>query len=119
MPKKKTKEKEYFQDSELLAELNYHYTFSQDDMDKRKLRKNGWDDTLKAYFGKLPSTWPYQTQVTDPVIRTAILEKTARMFAGKLRGTIVPREGADAVSAKVMNSVLDFQWDFATEGGSR
>ena len=118
MPKKKTKEKEYFQDSELLAELNYHYTFSQDDMDKRKLRKNGWDDTLKAYFGKLPSTWPYQTQVTDPVIRTAILEKTARMFAGKLRGTIVPREGADAVSAKVMNSVLDFQWDFATEGGS-
>ena len=44
-------------DYELLSELNYHYSFSQDDMDKRKPRKNGWDVTLLAYFGKLPSIW--------------------------------------------------------------
>ena len=103
---------------ELLAELNYHYTFGQDDMDKRKLRKNGWDDTLKAYFGKLPENWPYLARVVDPVIRTAILEKTSRMFAGKLRGTVAPREGADALSAKIQNQLLDFQWDYATNGGS-
>lgn len=115
---KKNNQKKDTQNYELLAELNYHYQFSQDDMDKRKLRKNGWDDTLKAYFGKLPNNWPYQTQVTDPVIRTAILEKTSRMFAGKLRGTVVPREGADAVSARIQNAILDFQWDYATEGGS-
>ncbi len=30
-----------FQDPELFEEVMYHYTFSQDDMDKRKLRKNG------------------------------------------------------------------------------
>ena len=118
MAKKSKNKADNFQNPELLAELMYHYTYSQDDMDKRKLRKNGWDDIQKAYFGYLPANWPYLAKVTDPVIRTAILEKTARMFAGKLRGTIVPREGADAISAKVMNAILDFQWDYATEGGS-
>lgn len=105
-------------DYELLSELNYHYQFAQDDMEKRKLRKNGWDETLLAYFGKLPSNWPYLARVVDPVIRTAILEKTSRMFAGKLRGTVAPREGADAVSAKIQNQILDFQWDYADKGGS-
>lgn len=118
MAKKSKNKAANFQDPELLAELMYHYTFSQDDMDKRKLRKNGWDDIQKAYFGYLPANWPYLAKVTDPVIRTAILEKTARLFAGKLRGTVVPREGADAISAKIMNAILDFQWDYATVGGS-
>jgi hypothetical protein len=62
--------------------------------------------------------WNRNYYVTNPVIRTAILEKTARLFAGKLRGTVVPREGADAISAKVMNAILDFQWDYADIGGS-
>jgi len=118
MAKKSKNKASNFQDPELLAELTYHYTYSQDDMDKRKLRKNGWDDIQKAYFGYLPANWPYLAKVTDPVIRTAILEKTSRLFAGKLRGTVVPREGADAISAKVMNAILDFQWDYATIGGS-
>jgi hypothetical protein len=118
MAKKSTNKAANFQNPELLAELMYHYTFSQDDMDRRKLRKNGWDDIQKAYFGYLPANWPYLAKVTDPVIRTAILEKTARLFAGKLRGTVVPREGADEISAKVMNALLDFQWDAATLGGT-
>ena len=118
MAKKSKNKADNFQDPELLAELMYHYTFSQDDMDRRKLRKNGWDDIQKAYFGYLPANWPYLAKVTDPVIRTAIFEKTARLFAGKLRGTVVPREGADAISAKIMNAILDFQWDYATTGGS-
>lgn len=118
MAKKSKNKANNFQDPELLSELMYHYSFSQDDMDKRKLRKNGWDDIQKAYFGYLPANWPYLAKVTDPVIRTAILEKTSRMFAGKLRGTVVPREGADAISAKVMNALLDFQWDYADTGGS-
>jgi hypothetical protein len=50
MAKKSKNKASNFQDSTLLAELMYHYTFSQDDMDKRKLRKNGWDDVQKAYL---------------------------------------------------------------------
>jgi len=118
MAKKSKNKASNFQNPELLSELMYHYTLSQDDMDKRKLRKNGWDDIQKAYFGYLPANWPYLAKVTDPVIRTAIIEKTSRLFAGKLRGTVVPREGADAISAKVMNAILDFQWDYADTGGS-
>ena len=113
-----TKPKYSFQDPELFAEVQYHYTFSQDDMEKRKLRKNGWDDIIKAYFGYLPSNWAYLSKVTDPVIRTTILEKTSRMFAGKLRGTVTPREGNDALKAKIVNALLDFQWDNAKEAGT-
>ena len=119
MAKKAPKNPKYsFQDSELFEEVQYHYTFSQDDMDKRKLRKNGWDDILKAYFGYLPTNWAYLSKVTDPVIRTTIIEKTSRMFAGKLRGTVTPREGNDAVKAKIVNALLDFQWDNAKIGGT-
>lgn len=112
------KPKYSFQDPELFEEVQYHYTFSQDDMEKRKLRKNGWDDIIKAYFGYLPANWAYLSKVTDPVIRTTILEKTSRMFAGKLRGTVSPREGNDALKAKIINALLDFQWDNAKVAGT-
>jgi len=119
MAKKKTEKPKYsFQDPEKFESLMYHYTFSQDDMEKRKLRKNGWDDILKAYFGYLPANWAYMSKVTDPVIRTTILEKVSRMFAGKLRGTVVPREVDDAIKSKIINAKLDFDWDSANEGGT-
>jgi hypothetical protein len=115
---KKQNAQDLTNETALLSELMYHYQFSSNDVDRRKLRKNGWDDILRAYFGKLPASWPYLSQVTDPVIRTALIEKTSRMFAGKLRGTVVPREGNDAMSAKIMNALLDFQWDYAKDGGT-
>lgn len=119
MAKKKIEKPKYsFQDPEKFESLMYHYTFSQDDMEKRKLRKNGWDDILKAYFGYLPANWAYMSKVTDPVIRTTILEKVSRMFAGKLRGTVVPREVDDAIKSKIINAKLDFDWDSANEGGT-
>ena len=102
----------------LFAEVNYHYTYGTQDMETRKLRKNGWDDIVKAYYGKLPSNWPYLSKVVDPVIRTAALEKTSRLFNGKLKGTVVPRETGDAVKAKVINAILDYYWDNAQHGGS-
>ena len=100
------------------TEVNYHYTYGTQDMDQRKLRKNGWDDVLKAYYGKLPTNWPYLTRVTDPVIRTSLIEKTSRLFNGKLRGTVVPRENGDAIKAKIHNAILDFDWDNAQVGGA-
>jgi hypothetical protein len=115
---KQKKPKTSFQDPELLNELMYHYQYGSDDMDRRKLRKNGWDDITKAYFGYLPSNWPYRSRVVDPVIRTTILEKTSRMFAGKLRGTVVPREADDYLKSKIINAKLDFDWDNANLGGT-
>lgn len=102
----------------LFAEVNYHYTYGTQDMETRKLRKNGWDDIIRAYYGKLPNNWPYLSKIVDPVIRTAALEKTSRLFNGKLKGTVVPRETGDAVKAKILNAILDYYWDNAQLGGS-
>ena len=102
----------------LFAEVNYHYTYGTQDMETRKLRKNGWDDIIRAYYGKLPANWPYLSKIVDPVIRTAALEKTSRLFNGKLKGTVVPRETGDAVKAKILNAILDYYWDNAQLGGS-
>lgn len=104
--------------NELFAEVNYHYTYGSQDMETRKLRKNGWDDIIRAYYGKLPSNWPYISRIVDPVIRTAAIEKTSRLFNGKLKGTVVPRESGDAVKAKIINTILDYYWDNAQLGGS-
>lgn len=114
MFKKKVSE----QQEDLLTEIGEHYTKGFGENDTRRVRKNGWNDVLKAYFGNLPTTWPYLSKVVDPVIRTTILEKTARLFNGKLKGNLSPREGGDVIKAKIHNSILDFQWDSASEGGA-
>lgn len=112
-----TKKKNNPQD-ELVTELIEHYTIGSNDNDIRRTRKNGWNDILNAYFGVLPKDWPYLSRVNDPLIRTAILRKTARLINSKLRGTLVPREGGDIIKAKINNAILDYQWDMADEGGS-
>lgn len=98
--------------------LQRHYLWGVQDMDTRRLRKNGWNEIINSYMGKLPVNWPYNAVVTDPRIRTTILEKTSRLLNSKLQGRLVPRKDADIVKAKVNNALLDFQWDFANEGGS-
>jgi len=99
-------------------ECYYHYQYGTQDMEQRKIRRGGWDDIIKAYYGKLPANWAYLSRVTDPLIRTSLIEKNARLFNGKLRGTVVPRENGDVVKAKINNAILDFQWDNAQLGGS-
>lgn len=94
-----------------------HYSKATQDMDTRRIRKNGWNDIINAYMGKLPKNWPYQSVVTDPRIRTTILEKTARLLNSKLQGRLIPREGGDMIKARINNAILDFQWDNATDGG--
>ena len=103
---------------EKLQKLSEHYSIGVAEMDVRRTRKNGWNDVIDAYMSKLPANWPHQAKVTDPRIRTAILEKTARLLNSKLQGRLVPREGGDVIKARVNNCLLDFQWDFASEGGS-
>ena len=106
------------EDSELMTELLQHYRMWKEDNERRMNRKNGWNDVTDAYYGKLPDDWPYTTRITDPRIRTTLIEKNSRLLNSKLRGTLVPREGGDTISAQVNNSVLDYQWDTAKEGGS-
>lgn len=103
---------------EKLQKLSEHYSTGVAEMDTRRTRKNGWNDVIDAYMSKLPTNWPHQAKVTDPRIRTAILEKTARLLNSKLQGRLVPREGGDVIKARINNALLDFQWDFANEGGS-
>lgn len=113
MAKKSTK------NESILPILLEHYQKGTIDNDQRRLRENGWNDTIKAYYGKLDeATWPYLSMVSIPLIRTTILEKNARLFNGKLRGRLVPREGGDMIKAKLNNSLLEFQWDSAELGGS-
>ena len=99
-------------------EVYRHYTQWNEDNDQRRTRKNGWNGVTDAYWGKLPSDWPYINKVVDPRIRTSLIEKNARLLNTKLRGRLVPREGGDVIKARINNALLDFQWDNANYGGT-
>lgn len=105
-------------DEQLMIELDNHYQMWTQDNDKRMTRKDGWNDITDAYYGVLPKDWPYQTRITDPRIRTTLIEKNARLLNSRLRGTLAPRENGDAISAAVNNTILDYQWDNANHSGS-
>lgn len=103
---------------DILQEVQSHYIMWKEDNDQRRTRKNGWNDVTDAYWGKLPDDWPYLSTVTDPRIRTSLVEKNARLLNAKLRGRLVPREGGDILKARINNALLDFQWDNANDGGT-
>lgn len=101
-----------------ILEVKEHYNQWNEDMETRLNRKNGWNDVTDAYWGKLPSDWPYTSRVVDPRIRTSLNEKNGRLLNSKLRGRLVPREGGDVLKARIQNAILDFQWDNANFGGT-
>lgn len=106
------------QKEEILVELTSHYNDWKDDNEIRMHRDNGWNDITDAYYGRLPDDWPYNSHVVDPILSTTLIEKNARLLNSKLKGRLVPREGGDAIKARINNAVLDFQWDNANLGGS-
>lgn len=93
----------------LLSEVLEHYSRGYEETDTRATRHNGFDDIDEIIFGKLPENWPYQTMVTDNRGRTALLEKTSRLFANPIKGRVNPREGGDSIGAMMHNAILDFQ----------
>lgn len=99
-------------------ELLRNYTRGTADMEQRLNRKNGWKDIVKMYLNQIPTPWPFIAKVTEPLIRTAILEKNGRLLNSKLRGKLVPREHGDIISAKINNALIEYQWDRADVGGS-
>jgi hypothetical protein len=105
-------------DRKILKEVQSHYQAWTDDITQRLTRKYGWNDVTDSYYGQLPDDWPFTSRTTDPRIRTALLEKNARLLNGKLKGRLVPRETGDIVGARINNALLDYQWDRASDGGS-
>ena len=94
---------------ELFTEVLYHYNLAKEDMDVRRTDWDKTDELFRSYINE--SGWPYSSLVFDPRIFTAIFEKTSRLLANKPRGRMAPREGGDALGAKINNELLRFQWD--------
>lgn len=101
-----------------ITDLMDHYQKGVQDNEQRLTRKNGWNQLIRAYLNVLPIDWPYEVKVTDPRIRTTLLEKTGRLLNSKLQGYLVPREQGDVMGAAIHNSIVEYQWDNATRGGS-
>jgi hypothetical protein len=91
------------------SDLFRHYTMSREDLDQRIKDMDKKDILFRSHIVK--KKWPYRSVVFDPIIFTALYEKTARTFANKPRGRMLPREGGDAIGAKINNELLSFQWD--------
>lgn len=82
---------------------------AKQDLENRLSDWDTKDELFRSYIDE--SNWPYSSLVFDPRVFTFIFEKTSRQFANKPRGRMVPREGGDALGAKINNELLSFQWD--------
>ncbi len=93
----------------LFSKVIRHYEMAKQDLDSRIGDWDTKDELFRSYIDE--ANHPYNAVVFDPRVFTAIFEKTARLFANKPRGRMVPREGGDTLGAKINNELLSFQWD--------
>lgn len=108
----------------IFDEVNHHNEIGFEETDRRSTGKgrvgsisfDEADELFRSYIDE--NNWPYDALLFDPRVFTFIFEKTSRLIANKPRGHLIPREGSDILSAKINNSLLDFQWDQATRGGT-
>lgn len=98
---------------ELFHEVNRHYQMAKEDLEQRLSDWDTKDELFRSYVDGDAAGYPYHSVVSDPRVFTALFEKTARLFANKPRGRLVPREGGDALGAQINNELLKFQWDDA------
>ena len=97
------------QETDTFTEVNSHYDTAKQDLETRIKDFDKKDELFRSHIKE--SGWPYQSQIFDPRVFTAIFEKTSRLFANKPKGRMVPREGGDSLGAKINNELLSFQWD--------
>jgi hypothetical protein len=97
------------QERKVFRDCITHYELAKNDLDARIPDWDKKDELFRSFIDE--TKWPYQSVVFDPRVFTAIFEKTARLMANKPRGRMVPREGGDAIGAKINNELLSFQWD--------
>jgi hypothetical protein len=94
---------------ETFYSVNQHYKMGLEDLEARY---SDWDKKLELFYSYInESGWPYSSQIFVPQTFTTIFEKMSRLNAGKPKGRLIPREGADVIKAKINNALLDFQWD--------
>jgi len=108
----KPKEKKIYgneAERELFTELNHHYEMAKEDLAQRIIDFDKKDILFRSHIDE--KNWPYKAMVFDPRVFTSLYEKTARTFANKPRGRLVPREGGDTLGSHINNEVLSFQWD--------
>ena len=90
-------------------EVKSHYDIAVQDLDIRIRDFDKKDILFRSHIEE--GKWPYRALVFDPRIFTTLYEKSARMFANKPRGRMIPREGADVLKGKINNEILSFNWD--------
>lgn len=97
------------QERDTFKEVYNHFTLAREDLDQRIVDFDKKDTLFRSHINK--EDWPYRSLVFDPRVFTALYEKTARLLANKPKGRMNPREGGDALGAKINNELLSFQWD--------
>jgi len=119
-----TKSTQRNQEEETFSQLKRHYDIATDETDKRRTGRgrigaisfDEADELFRSWLNE--KTWPYDALLFDPRVFTFIFEKNSRLFANKLRGRLIPREGGDVLAAHVNNELLNYQWDQANNDGS-
>ena len=97
------------QEVKVFTDVIRHYELAKEDLDNRIKSFDRNDELFRSHINE--SNWPYNSLIFDPRVFTALFEKSSRLFANKPRGRLVPREGGDALGAKINNELLSFQWD--------
>ena len=94
---------------DLFTEVNFHYVMAKQDLEQRLPDFDKKDVLFRSHLDE--KNWPYRALIFDPRTFTTLYEKTARILANKPKGRMIPREGGDALGAKINNELLSFQWD--------
>lgn len=111
-------------EAEIFNEVKRHNDIGFQETDNRvtgrgrigSISFNEADELFRSWIDE--ENWPYDALLFDPRIFTFITEKTSRLISSKPKGRLTPREGSDVLKAKIVNALLDYQWDMANHGGS-
>lgn len=111
-------------EEQVFGEVKRHIDLGFNETERRTTGKNRIgsisfneaDELFRSWLDE--NKWPYEALLFDPRVFTFIFEKTSRLIANKPKGHLSPREGSDALSARINNALLDYQWDNANVGGS-
>lgn len=112
------------EEAQVFNEVKRHNEIGYNETDNRTTGRgrigsisfNEADELFRSWIDE--NNWPYDALLFDPRIFTFITEKTSRLISSKPKGRLTPREGADVLKAKIVNALLDYQWDLANHGGS-
>jgi len=112
------------EESQVFNEVKRHSDLGFNETDNRttgsgrigSISFNEADELFRSWIDE--ANWPYDALLFDPRVFTFITEKTSRLISSKPKGRLTPREGSDVLSSKIVNALLDYQWDMANHGGS-